>query len=504
MIESKAADPSCALATAKPKSLSNFAWKLMQAEDRRYAMQNLNLTAALAAGMVSFFALLDQFVYPDFIKLFAGFRWACVGIVMILLMMIRSPLGKRYFRLFTVLVPLVPAYFIAMTIFVTRDPASIYYAGLSLCIASSGYLFRFSLRDAIAVSSLILGAYVIACAPTLRDGVSEEVGSGIFSNLTFLLATGLVVVLASQTAYQQRIREYERRERLRVKRTALRNTARSLRNTLDELEETEAQLVQSGKMASLGQLSAGVIHEIGNPLNHANQALFVLRRRLRQFPEDLVVNDSMTDIQDSIERMKEIVRDLREFSHKQREVPDDFPVIESIEAAVRILGSAFTEHSVALSVDVGPDMVVKGIKNPLSQVFINLLHNSVQAMAAAEKGRERHIRVSARQEADRILLSVRDSGPGIPAEIRASIFDPFFTTKDPGDGTGLGLSICFRIIESHRGTIQVDSDGNTFTEFLIDLPAGEPAGESGTPAAHHLPMETDPASPIHPAALQPA
>lgn len=461
----------------------------MQAEDRKIAMQNLNLIAAFAAGMVSFFAILDQFIYPEFIKLFAGFRWVCVGIVMMFLLMIRSSLGKRYFRLLSVIIPLVPAYFVAMTIFVSQDPASIYYAGLALCIIASGYLFPWSWREAFAVSGLVLLGYLVACAPAIRQGLDQQSGTGLFSNLVFLVATGTVVVLASHTNHRRRVQEHLRRERLRVKRTLLRNTARSLRNTLDELEETEAQLVQSGKMASLGQLSAGVIHEIGNPLNHANQALFILRRRLRQFPEDMVVNDSMTDIQDSIERMKEIVRDLREFSHKQREVPVDFPVLESVEAAVRILGMEFDEHAVGLEIQVPPGAVVKGIKNPLSQVFINLLHNSVQALAKSDTGRKPHILVSASSDGDRVVLSVRDNGPGISAENRARIFDPFFTTKVAGEGTGLGLSICFRIIESHRGTIQVDSDGATYTEFRIELPAGDPEQLVARLASHHLPAE---------------
>jgi C4-dicarboxylate-specific signal transduction histidine kinase len=253
-------------------------------------------------------------------------------------------------------------------------------------------------------------------------------------------------------------------------------------------------------MASLGQLSAGVIHEIGNPLNHSNQALFLLRRRLRQFPQDEMIREAVEDIQDSVDRMKEIVRELREFSHKRSEVLGEFPLKDSIDVAVRMLGKEIDDHVVSVEVRVDPAVQVRGVKNQLAQVFINLLHNAVQAMGQFETGRRNHILVSLAKTDDRVEVSVRDNGPGIPDGIRAEIFDPFFTTKDAGEGTGLGLSICLRIIEAHRGTIQVFSDGATYTEFRVALPTPRDASETTETieaAAHHGPslsISPDPSS----------
>lgn len=499
--------------TRRPVGLSEFGWKLMQAEDRRFALRNLKLIAVMAAGMVSFFAVLDHFAYPEYQALFASLRWTCAAIIMVLLFLVRTRLGKRFFKFFTVAIPLVPAFLVAMTIFVTQDPATIYYAGLSLCIVAIGFLFQWSYREAFAVSGLVLIFYLIACSPAIANGLNAKVAAGLFSNLVFLVATGTVVVAGSFTHHQMRVEEFRGRERLRQKKIALRQNANELQRTLDELRETEGQLIQSGKMASLGQLSAGVIHEIGNPLNHSNQALFLLRRRLRQFPEDDTIREAVEDIQDSVDRMKEIVRELREFSHKRSEVLSEFAVRDSVEVGVRMLGKELDDHEVAVELRIEPSVQVRGVKNQLAQVFINLIHNAVQAMGKVDTGRRNLIVVNAAEAGEQVIVTVLDNGPGIPDKIRAQIFDPFFTTKDAGEGTGLGLSICFRIVEAHRGTIQVFSDGSTYTEFRVTLPSplvhlemdqsaralDAPANPTGHHAPATLPPSVSSSSPYAPA-----
>jgi two-component system sensor histidine kinase PhcS len=457
----------------------------MQAEDRRVALRNLKLIAVLAAGMVSFFAVLDHFAYPEFVALFAALRWTCASLIMIMLLMVRSKLGKRYYKAFTVALPLLPAFFVAITIFVTKDPATIYYAGLSLCIVAIGFLFHWTYKEAFAVSGIVLLLYLLACAPVIMSGLDARTGSGLFSNLVFLIATGAVVVTGSVAHHGVRVEEFRGRERLRQEKIALRAKAQELEQALGELRETEGQLIQSGKMASLGQLSAGVIHEIGNPLNHSNQALFLLKRRLRQFPEDPAIGEAVEDIQDSIDRMKEIVRELREFSHKRSEVLNEFPLREAVVVAERMLGKQIDDHAVTVEIDIDPELRVRGVKNQLAQVFINLVHNAIQAMASAGEEKAKRIRLAAREEGEEVLVSIRDNGPGIPNALIDKIFDPFFTTKDAGEGTGLGLSICFRIVEAHRGTIAVESDGVSYTEFLVRLPSVSSPEDSAV-VSHHL------------------
>lgn len=470
-----------------PDGLSSFALKLMQAEDRRFTLRNLRLMALVGAGMVAFFAVLDHFAYPEFVALFAALRWTFASLIMVLLVIMRSKFGKRHFRLFTLVLPLIPALFVVITVFATKDPATEYYAGLSLCIVAIGFLFHWTYREALIVSITVLFMYLAACIPAITAGMTPRTWAGLFSNLVFLVATGAVVVAGSLAHHRARVEEFKGRERLRQKRLALRTNALELKQTLRDLEETEGQLIQSGKMASLGQLSASVIHEIGNPLNHSNQALFLLRRRLRQHPEDDVINEAVIDIQDSIDRMKDIVRDLREFSHKRSELLISFPVRESIEVATRMLGKEISDTGTEVVVAVGPEVRIEGVKNQVSQVFINLVHNAIQAMDKAGTDYPRRIVISALENDMSVTLSIRDNGPGIPEEVRKQVFEPFFTTKEVGEGTGLGLSICFRIIEAHRGTIQVFSDGQSYTEFRLSLPRPvEPVpAESSDPGTHH-------------------
>lgn len=456
--------------TPDSNCLSAFAVKVMQAEDRRFTLRNLRLMAMVGAGMVAFFAVLDHFAYPEFVALFAALRWTFASLILVLLVMVRSKFGKRHFRLFTVVLPLIPALFVVITVFTTRDPATEYYAGLSLCIVAIGFLFHWTYREALIVSITVLFMYLAACVPAINGGMTPRTWAGLFNNLVFLVTTGAVVVAGSLVHHRARVEEFKGRERLRQKRLALRNNTLELKQTLRDLEETEGQLIQSGKMASLGQLSASVIHEIGNPLNHANQALFLLRRRLKQQPEDEMINEAVIDIQDSIDRMKDIVRDLREFSHKRSELLISFPVLESIVVAVRMLGKEISDTGTEVVIKVDSKVRIEGVKNQVSQVFINLVHNAVQAMDKAGTPSPRRIVISAIESDATVILSIRDNGPGIPDDVRKQVFEPFFTTKEVGEGTGLGLSICFRIIEAHRGTIQVLSNGQSYTEFRMSLP----------------------------------
>lgn len=493
MAKSAPMPPDFQKATSEEEALSPFAAKLMLAEDRRFTLRNLKLLGMVGAGMVAFFAVLDHFAYPEHIALFAALRWTFASFILALLLFVRSKTGKRYFRVFTMVLPLIPALFVVITIFVTKDPATDYYAGLSLCIVAIGFLFHWTYREALVVSVAVLFMYLASCVPAINEGMNPRTWAGLFSNLVFLVATGAVVVAGSLAHHRARVEEFKGRERLRQKRLALKANSLDLKRTLRDLEETEGQLIQSGKMASLGQLSASVIHEIGNPLNHSNQALFLLRRRLREQPGDAVIDEAVADIQDSIDRMKDIVRDLREFSHKRSDLLVRFPIIESIEAAVRMLGKEIADTGTSVTVSVDPEVCIEGAKNQISQVFINLVHNSIQAMEKAGTEAPRSIEITAVERNDTVELRIRDNGPGIPEEVRKKVFEPFFTTKEVGEGTGLGLSICFRIIAAHRGVIQVHSDGRTHTEFQLTFPSPPPISSTETsPVGTHHPLPARP------------
>ncbi|MDF1740706.1 MAG: ATP-binding protein [Verrucomicrobiales bacterium] len=472
------------LGLSSRSGLSDVGWKLLVAEDRRLILKNLRLICVLAALLVPLFSLVDFFAYPEHIYLFGWFRVICSAIILGILAVVNSRFGKRYFRVLTVILPLVPAAFIAGMIFVAQDPATPYYAGLSLCIVAIGFLFHWTYREAFIVCTSVLIFYLVSCSTALILGMDSTTAAGFTSNALFLSAKGFVIVCGSVAHHNVRIQEFKGREKMRLQKIALRQNAETLKETLDELNHTENQLIQSEKMASLGQLSAGVIHEIGNPLNYSNQALFLLRKRLKRQEADGQMMEAVDDIQDSIDRMKEIVTELREFSHKSSEVQIEFNLREPVDVALRMLGAEIAETSTKVKVIMEDELRVEGVKNQITQVCINLIHNSIQAMVKAERQGQNEIEIRGLVDEGQVMLLVRDNGPGISEKIRKEIFDPFFTTKEAGEGTGLGLSICFRIIEAHRGTMAVNSEVGEFTEFIITFPMNPVSRKR---ADHHLP-----------------
>ncbi|MCE9518173.1 MAG: response regulator [Verrucomicrobia bacterium] len=247
-----------------------------------------------------------------------------------------------------------------------------------------------------------------------------------------------------------------------------------LEKTLGELRAAERELIQSEKMAALGILTAGIMHEINNPLNFTRSALYVLERRAAKLR---VENSSeiigmIADLREGVSRVSTIVADLRGFCHPEELVASDCSIAEPLQSAVRLLAGPFRESSVILEDDVPETLTVRGDKNQLTLVFLNLLKNALDALSTTtvSSGDQRQIRVSASARgADLVEVSVTDNGPGIPMEHLTHIFDPFFTTKAPGEGTGLGLSICYRIISAHGGAITANSQPGLGTQFTIRL-----------------------------------
>jgi two-component system sensor histidine kinase PhcS len=455
--------------SSRPGGLSEFAWKLMQAEERQVTLKNLRLISVLAAIMVPAFAVLDYFAYPERLGLFISFRVMCTISILGLIGVIESRYGKRLFRALTVALPLIPAFFISLMILYSGDPGTPYYAGLTLCIVAIGFLFHWTYREAFIVSASVLAMYLVACSPALINGMDSRTAAGFVNNCIFLLAKGVVVVFGSHVHYGFRVEEFAVRQRLRQEKNKLRKQREELVRTLRELRETEGQLIQSEKMASLGQLSAGMIHEIGNPLNYENQALFLLRKLVGKPGQEESVQEAIDDIQDSIDRMRDIVGELRDFSHKSNEDRTEFPVKESIAAALRMLRREIDESGTIVTAEVEPSLTAIGVKNQITQVLINLVQNAIHAVATANREVSR-IRIEAREVDQVIEISIWDNGLGIATERVNNVFDPFYTTKELGQGTGLGLSICYRIVEAHQGSLNVTSEEGAFTQFTIILP----------------------------------
>jgi len=273
-----------------------------------------------------------------------------------------------------------------------------------------------------------------------------------------------------------------------------------LNKLLSDLKEAQQQLIMSEKMASLGQLTAGVAHEINNPINFVsanikplkedlNDILECINRyeevikenklegmfsKVHQFKRNSDINFSMQEVQDLLRgieegasRTTEIVKGLRNFSRLDQNVVKKADMNEGIESTLTLLHSVYKDR-VEIEKDFGKLPEVDCLPGQINQVLMNILSNALQAIP--EQGK---IFIKTWQENETVKISIRDTGSGMSEAIRQKIFDPFFTTKDVGKGTGLGLSISYGIIEKHNGKIEVQSEPGKGTTFIITLPVNQ-------------------------------
>lgn len=253
-----------------------------------------------------------------------------------------------------------------------------------------------------------------------------------------------------------------------------------LRQAYDELQKTQVQLVQSAKMASLGELVAGVAHEINNPLSFvlghlttAQRSLHALRAAVPELlnsaalPQWERAEDRLTGMQHGLERIRDLVLKLRTFSRLDEGERKVASVKENVESVLTILGHRLRDqiHIVTRYDDVD---LVECYPGLLNQGIMNLVSNAIDALGGSGT-----IEITTRKRGQTYIVSVADDGPGIPEEVRARVMEPFFTTKPVGQGTGLGLSITYSIAQRHGGTLRLLSreGGGTCAELEIALGA---------------------------------
>ncbi len=259
---------------------------------------------------------------------------------------------------------------------------------------------------------------------------------------------------------------------------------RELEAAYHALQETQSQLIHAGKLAAIGQLSGGVAHEINNPASYVSLSHSLLRRKLvklratlersglsgadqLEVVEELSVMDTaLRDATDGMERIRSVVRDLRTFSRMDDEAMEAVALNEIVVSACNLVRHEI-RYRAELTTNLRDIPPVRGNRGRLGQVTMNLLVNAAQALP--DEG-EQHIVISTRREGERALLTVEDSGPGVPEQLRRRIFEPFFTTKAPELGTGLGLSLVAEIVRRHGGSIDVGEAREGGARFAIRLP----------------------------------
>jgi two-component system NtrC family sensor kinase len=252
---------------------------------------------------------------------------------------------------------------------------------------------------------------------------------------------------------------------------------RELEKANRRLKETQMHLIQSEKMASLGQLVAGIAHEINNPLAFVLNNLYTVRTQLAKLEAQLGPAPSagsvacmekararLEDMHQGLERVKELVVDLRTFSRLDEGKFKTIDIAESVNSVLRFLGHRI-KGRIRVETEFGPVRRLSCFAGQFNQVLMNIIANAIDAIEG-----EGTITIATSTQDGMFVLSIRDTGAGIPESIRNRIFEPFFTTKPVGSGTGLGLAISYGIIQAHKGVIEVHSEQGGGSEFVVRVP----------------------------------
>ena len=249
----------------------------------------------------------------------------------------------------------------------------------------------------------------------------------------------------------------------------------SLRKKLEaEREEMQRQLYQSSKMASIGELSAGVAHEINNPLNGIINFAQLLKDE--EQPRSEFEQQMIDGIIDEGERIAKIVRGLLAFARADTHELEQVHFADSIKTSIALFGRQFEKDDIKVEIDLEPDLpFVRADGSRLRQVVVNIISNAYHALKAkpADSLERKLFRITARRDGKLVRVEFYDNGVGIKREDLSKVFDPFFTTRRETGGTGLGLSVSFGIIRDFGGTINVESEVGKFTRFTIELSAVE-------------------------------
>lgn len=297
-------------------------------------------------------------------------------------------------------------------------------------------------------------------------------------------------------------------QRVQERTLELEESNEELRVTLDNLKETQTQLVDAEKMASLGQLTAGIAHEINNPINFVTSNISPLRRDLEdiyeildaysaidlnQFEEQFKVakekeddleyeylkteiNSLVNGISDGANRTSEIVKGLRTFSRLDEDVVKLADLHENLESTMVLLNNKMKD---GITLEKAYDTSIGDIEcypGKLNQVFMNIFNNAIYAVENKiyQEEEKPKITIKTEKSGSEVSITISDNGIGMSPETQKKIFDPFFTTKEVGEGTGLGMSIVFKIIQKHNGNIGMTSKEGKGTEFVIHLPVSQP------------------------------
>jgi two-component system, sensor histidine kinase PhcS len=430
-----------------------------EAEVREHRLAFSRGVAWAAIALILLGTGLDQALYPDKQLLFGQTRLmvSVAMLAVILLMGTRWGEERSLELIFAGL--LLPQAMITWMIAQTEGAASLYYGGLPLAIFASGLALPFTVWQNISFGTLSICMYLAACS--VHPETFRPTGALVVNTLFLMMATAVSAVC---TYFNERARL----NMFRLKAEVAASNAQ-LATTNKDLAEIKGQMLQQEKMAAIGTLSAGLLHEVNNPVNFCMMAIDVAMEdpAARASPS---VSECLVDAKQGMQRVHHIVSDLKKFAYRKPDSetkPAHFLFERALSSALRLVGHEI--KGVQVNRLLPDDTLVSGDEAAIVGVLINLLGNAAQA--GRESGRhDSVIDVVASWDGNRLGVVVRDNGPGIAPEMLGRVFEPFFTTREVGKGLGLGLSISYSVIQRHGGTLRVESALGEWTRFIFDLP----------------------------------
>lgn len=400
---------------------------------------------------------LDHFSYPDRVDEFMRLRWIAALITLGIWGLLNTQLGPRYVRSLSMVWLMVPQLMIAWMIHQTQGADSVYFAGMILALFAVGTVLPVTFVEGAVFGGATLSLYTLACS-THPNGLGD--GASFLTHCQFILMAAMTAACCAWINERSRARLQSMKDDVLEKNTEL----QEINHTLAQIK---GQLLEREKMASLGALSAGLMHELNTPVNYSMMAIN-MGLGMSAVRSDKMLTESLQDARAGMERIHGIVSDLRTFAYQ---TPSDdsaqpFVLEQAMRSAIRL--ASFDLRGVEVSVDMQGNTMVLGDQPALIGVFINLLSNAALAVKAAKRALP-SVQLRCEWVGKRVRVSVRDNGAGIEKALIGRVFEPFFTTRGIGSGLGLGLSMSQAIVQRHRSELKVQSEPGAWTEFSFEL-----------------------------------
>ncbi len=417
----------------------------------------LQITIVLAISLVMAFGLLDFIVYPQLARDLLNIR-VITGIILVLIFTALRRKQYQNSNFIGISVVLLIFFLIDILIFFTEGMSSPYYAGLNLALVAFSAMLPWQSYETLFSFGVMLISYLWVTFSYSNINDVEYFTPLLINNLFFLVSVGVFCIVATYLNSRLRFREFSLNYNLDY----------NLKKETLKLQSTQAQLVQSEKMSAIGNLSAGLLHEVNNPLNYTMTAIQIMKMdpSINADPE---LQDTVKDIEEGMTRIKNIVTDLRAFAYpEEADKKNKFPILNAVENSLRFTASECQD--VKRIVNIDENLMVSASKTHVVQVLINLISNASRAIhRVSEDNYKGVISIEAKEEGTRVVVSVFDNGTGMSEATLKRVFDPFFTTNEVGKGMGLGLSVSHTIVKNHGGNLSATSKLGEGSRFFFDL-----------------------------------